>query len=91
MADETAEARLKRLTMRSWRRGIREMDLVLGPYADAYLAGMGTDRLRDYEKLLDENDQDLLAWMLGRDPSPAELSGLVSDIRAFAGTRKAVT
>ena len=91
MADETAEARLKRLTMRSWRRGMREMDLVLGPYADAYLAGMGPDRLSVYEKLLDQDDQDVLGWMLGRDPPPAELSGLVSDIRAFVGTRKAVT
>ena len=37
---EDANARLKRLTMRSWRRGMKEMDLILGPYADARLADM---------------------------------------------------
>ena len=37
---ETAETRLKRMRMRSWRRGTKEMDLVLGPYADARLAAM---------------------------------------------------
>ena len=39
---ESAEVRLKRLTMRSWRRGTKEMDLVLGPFADARLAAMPT-------------------------------------------------
>ena len=43
---ETAEARLKRMAMRSWRRGTKEMDLVLGPFADAHLAGL-SGRLAD--------------------------------------------
>ena len=37
---ETAEARLKRMSMRSWRRGTKEMDLILGPWSDAHLAGL---------------------------------------------------
>ena len=82
MADETAEARLKRLTMRSWRRGMREMDLVLGPFADAHLAGMG-GLLDTYERLLNENDQDLLAWTLGRAEPPADLKPLLDQIAAF--------
>lgn len=87
MGNETAEARLKRLAMRSWRRGIREMDLVLGPYAAAHLAGMGAERLALYEDFLDENDQDLLSWVLGRATPPDALGGLVVEIVAYARTR----
>ncbi len=68
---ETAEARLKRMAMRSWRRGTKEMDLILGPYADAHLAGMSEERLTLYDALLAENDQDLLPWVLGQVPPPA--------------------
>lgn len=60
------EARLKRLRMRSWRRGTREMDLILGPFADAELAGMDGDQLDAYERLIDENDQDLYPWVTAR-------------------------
>ena len=56
---ETSEARLKRLTMRSWRRGMREMDLVLGPFADAELAGLPAATLDAYETLL---AMQLSAW-----------------------------
>ena len=86
MEVETAEACLKRLTMRSWRRGIREMDLVLGPYVDAQLAGMAADRLAVYQALLDENDQDLLSWVLGREPAPDQLAALVAEIAEFSRT-----
>ena len=52
--DETAEARLKRMAMRSWRRGTKEMDLVLGPFADTHLAGLSEEDkqslLRDFVK-----------------------------------------
>lgn len=58
--------RLKRLKMRSWRRGTREMDLILGPFADGELAGMDGGALDAYERLLDENDQDLYPWITAR-------------------------
>ena len=84
---ETGEARLKRMTMRSWRRGTKEMDLVLGPFADAHLAGLSEAELETYDALLAENDQDLMAWILGQSPPPAALSGLLARITAFAETR----
>lgn len=86
---ETAEARLKRMAMRSWRRGTKEMDLVLGPYADAHLAGMAEGRLALYDQLLEENDQDLLPWVLGQTPAPAEFAELLAEIGGFARTRLA--
>lgn len=86
---ETAEARLKRMAMRSWRRGTKEMDLVLGPWADAHLAGLDEERLRVYDRLLEENDQDLMAWILGQAAPPAEIAGLLSEIAAFARARLA--
>lgn len=63
---EDREARLKRLRMRSWRRGMREMDLILGPFADAELAGMDEAALGAYERLIEENDQDLYPWVTAR-------------------------
>ena len=86
---ETAEARLKRMAMRSWRRGTKEMDLVLGPYADAHLSGMDAGRLEVYDILLEENDQDLLPWVLGQVAAPAALAGLIAEIGVFARTRLA--
>lgn len=85
--DETAEARLKRMAMRSWRRGTKEMDLVLGPFADAHLAGLTETELLTYDVLLAENDQDLMAWILGQSAAPAELTGLLARIRAAAENR----
>jgi antitoxin CptB len=84
---ETDEARLKRMGMRSWRRGTKEMDLILGPYADLHLAGMAPDRLDTYDALLDENDQDLLPWVLGQAAPPADFAGLITDIGMFARER----
>ncbi|NUB43933.1 succinate dehydrogenase assembly factor 2 [Fertoebacter nigrum] len=86
---ETNEARLKRMAMRSWRRGTKEMDLILGPYADAHLAAMADDRLRLYDTLLDENDQDLLPWVLGQVAPPAPLAELIGDIGVYARQRLA--
>jgi antitoxin CptB len=85
--EETAEARLKRMRMRSWRRGTKEMDLVLGPYADSNLSAMSADELADYEALLAENDQDLMAWLLGQDTPPAGIAAILSTVAAFAETR----
>ncbi len=84
---ETPEARLKRLAMRSWRRGTKEMDLILGPYADAHLAAMAPAALDLYEALLAENDQDLYPMMTGAQSAPAVLAGLVAEVAAFARAR----
>ena len=52
--------------MRSWRRGMKEMDLILGPFSDSELTTLGEDELDLYEVLLDENDQDLYPWVTAR-------------------------
>ncbi len=85
--NETAEARLKRMSMRSWRRGTKEMDLILGPWSDAHLAGLDPARLALYETLLAENDQDLMAWIFGQASPPAHLAALLAEIAAFARER----
>jgi len=87
---ETAQARLKRMRMRSWRRGTKEMDLILGPYADAHLAGMSEQILVVYDVLLEENDQDLLPWVLGQASPPKALAGLIAEIGVFARARLGV-
>ncbi|MBL8562682.1 MAG: succinate dehydrogenase assembly factor 2 [Gemmobacter sp.] len=86
---ETQEARLKRMRMRSWRRGTKEMDLVLGPFADARLAGLSEAELLTYDTILNENDQDLLPWVLGQVPAPEPLAPLLAEIAGFARARLA--
>ena len=81
---ETAENRLKRLSMRSHRRGTKEMDIILGRYADDRLAGFGADALDLYEALLEENDQDLYLWVTGQAAAPDGLAALVAEIAAHA-------
>lgn len=84
---ELHEHRLKRLSMRSWRRGTKEMDLILGPWSDAHLPALTGAKLDTYEVLLDENDQDLLPWVLGQAEAPAALQELIAEIGAFARAR----
>ena len=66
--------------MRSMRRGIKEMDLILSAYAEANLAGMTADGLDLYDALLEENDQDLYQWVTGQAATPARFGALVGDI-----------
>lgn len=62
---ETRETRLKRLRIRCWRRGTKEMDLLLGPFADGPLATLDDAALDAFEAMIAENDQDLYAWISG--------------------------
>ncbi|QIK41189.1 succinate dehydrogenase assembly factor 2 [Pontivivens nitratireducens] len=77
---ETHENRLKRLRIRSWRRGTKEMDLILGPYADADLAALPVARIDDYEELLEESDHDLYSWFSGREDTPPRHVEMISTI-----------
>jgi antitoxin CptB len=86
--DQGAErsVRLRRLRIRSWRRGTREMDLILGRFADTRLAALGPEALELYEALLAEPDLDLYAWIVGRAPPPRRYAALLSEIaRAATG------
>jgi antitoxin CptB len=78
---ETRGIRLKRLGMRSMRRGIKEMDIILSRFAEAELPGMDAAGLDRYEALLDENDQDLYQWVSGQMDAPEAHTDLVARIR----------
>jgi antitoxin CptB len=69
--------------MRSWRRGTKEMDLILGRFADAALDSLSPRRLAAYENLLSENDQDLYLWIAGAATPPESLREIVEELRSF--------
>ncbi|MFZ7091953.1 succinate dehydrogenase assembly factor 2 [Primorskyibacter sp. 2E233] len=81
---EDRETRKKRLAMRSMRRGMKEMDILLIRYSEAKLAGMSDPELDAYEAVLSENDQDLYQWVSGQVPAPKEHFALIEDIREVA-------
>ena len=80
MSEEVREHRLKRLHMRSMRRGIKEMDLILSTYAGRHLADMSDAELDLYDALLNENDQDLYRWVTGQEAAPDRLAPLIADV-----------
>lgn len=87
-AGEDLAMRLRRLRYRAWHRGTREMDLLLGPYADARLAGMDVTELDRFETLLEEADTDLLKWLMGEEPTPADADHrLLADLLTFRTAR----
>lgn len=65
--------RLKRLKYRSWHRGCKETDLILGNFAEDRLVTLDEQTLSLYERLLDENDVDIWNWLSGSD-TPADAS-----------------
>lgn len=77
---ETKEIMIKRLKMRSMRRGIKEMDLILQAFAEAQLDGFSLPQLELYDRLLSENDHDLYGWVGGQFPTPPEYLDLVTQI-----------
>ena len=58
--------------MRSWRRGTREMDLIIGRFTDTVIADLDEATLGEYERLLEASDPELYAWVLGDEPVPPE-------------------
>ena len=76
--------RRKRLLFRCWHRGTREMDLILGRFADAEIAGLAEDELAQLEIIIDAPDPDLYAALTGAIPPAAEHAGaLFERIKAF--------
>ena len=75
---DAREKRLKRLAIRSWRRGTKEMDLILGPFWDEHGDTLDDETLLLYEDLLSENDQDLYQWVSGQVPAPEQFSVIIA-------------
>ncbi|HUB96619.1 MAG TPA: succinate dehydrogenase assembly factor 2 [Stellaceae bacterium] len=72
---EFMDVRRKKLLFRSWHRGTREADLLLGPYADSHVAQMTPAELDQFEALLEEADDDLYDWISGRVEAPPDRFG----------------
>jgi antitoxin CptB len=78
------DARLKKLRFRAWRRGFREADLILGPFADKHVGAMSAAELDTFEALLEVPDQDLYGWIVGTAPTPAAFDHeIMNRIKAF--------
>ena len=87
---EDRAIREKRLSIRSWRRGTREMDMLLGPFCDARIGTLDAATLDVYEALLAENDQDLYQWVSGQAPAPEPFRDLLEQVRTFAEDTNAI-
>lgn len=70
--DETRDIRRKRLLFRSWHRGMREVDLLLGSFAERHLVELSDAQLDRYEALLANSDGPILEWITGRVVPPLE-------------------
>lgn len=76
-----AENRLwQKLQFRSWHRGTREMDLLMGSFADRYLPNFDARQLAQYAAILELSDPDLYNWITQKEPVPTELHSDVMDL-----------
>lgn len=76
---EALEQRRKKLRFRAWRRGFREMDLLMGSFADERLDGFSEPQLDEFERLLAIPDWEVFAWLIGQKPVPDNHAGEVLD------------
>lgn len=74
-----ADTRRKRLRFRCWHRGMKEMDLLLGPFADQHVAAMSGDDLDQLEALLACPDPDLYNWITRQREIPPAMRNPVLD------------
>jgi antitoxin CptB len=77
--------RRKKILFRSWRRGVREMDLLVGRFAEANLAAFSDDDLSVFEQLIEVPDRDLYPWVAGKAEVPENYdTGVFRKLKAFA-------
>jgi len=83
--ETAARRRLGRIVFRAWRRGFREADLVLGPFADQVGPTLAEDELEAFEALLaQDDDHQLYAWIIGTEATPVAYdTPLMAKIRVF--------
>jgi|TARA_B100000900_G_scaffold242026_1_gene205815 antitoxin CptB len=79
--EKNTEIIRKKILFRSWHRGTKEMDLVLGTYADNNLSSMSYDELMHFQSFLNLSDPDLYKWLISEEKAfPEEFRDLIEDI-----------
>ena len=73
------DPRRRRILVRAWRRGIREMDLVIGGFADAEIATLSDTELDQLELLMAEEDADIFRWVTGEAETPERFQTALFD------------
>jgi antitoxin CptB len=83
-SSEGLDVRRRKLLFRAWHRGIREMDLIMGRFADGAINTLTETELTEFERLMELPDPQLLAWITGEAPVPAAHDGpLLRRLRQF--------
>jgi antitoxin CptB len=83
-SSEGLDERRRRLLFRAWRRGVREMDLIVGRFADAHIEAFDDAGLDDFERLIEVPNNDLYAWVVGRTDIPANYdTAVLTQLRKF--------
>jgi antitoxin CptB len=67
------DLRRRKLLFRCWHRGMREMDLIMGRFADSALVELSEAELAELERLIELPDRDLLAWVTGEANVPKDI------------------
>ncbi|MGP8233746.1 MAG: succinate dehydrogenase assembly factor 2 [Methylovirgula sp.] len=81
---QLSDPRRRRALFRSWHRGMRETDLLMGRFADAEIANLSVADLADYEALLEAQDRDVLTWLTGEAEIPSSYdTPVLRKLRAF--------
>ena len=88
-SSEGLDIRRRKLLFRSWHRGMREMDLILGTFADAEIAALTDEEIDQYERLLDITDTEFLPLITGGRPVPADIDCAV--LQKILASRQTMT
>ncbi len=65
------DPRRRKILFRSWHRGMREMDLIMGKFADKEIGALSTEELDDFELLIEVPDRDLFSWIVNGNEVPS--------------------
>jgi antitoxin CptB len=76
-SSEGLDLRRRKLLFRAWHRGMREMDLIMGRFADARIAALSESELGEFERLIEAPDPDLLSWITGEATVPGDFDSAV--------------
>jgi antitoxin CptB len=83
-SSEGLDVRRRRLLFRAWRRGVRETDLIVGRFADAYIDRFDATALDDFEALIEVPNAELYAWVVGSESAPANFdTAVLRELIAF--------